>query len=76
MGNKGKHLELDILLPCKTKAIECNGIYWHDRPEARKNDKIKKKLCKELGIDLLVITDVEWKDDKSKCHDKIKKFIV
>lgn len=74
MGNKGKFLELDILLPCKTKAIECNGIYWHDRPEAEKKDKIKQKRCKELGIDLLVITDEEWINNP-KIKSKLLAFI-
>ena len=69
-------LELDILFQCKTKAIECNGIYWHDRPEAIEKDLIKQKQCKELGINLLVITDEEWTTNQIECQDKIKRFIV
>ena len=74
--NTDRFLELDILLPCKTKAIECNGIYWHDRPEAKEKDKIKQKRCKELGIKLLIITDKEWKLNQNKCKDKINKFLI
>ena len=74
MGNKGKHLELDILFPCKTKAIECNGVYWHDRPEAVERDKIKNEQCKDLGINLLNIDYNEWYKDKEKYKLIIKNF--
>ena len=71
--NTDHMLELDILFPCKTKAIECNGVYWHDRPEVKVRDEIKQKRCKELGIDLLVITDEEWNSDQN-IKDKLIKF--
>ena len=74
--NTNCFLELDILFPCKTKAIECNGIYWHDRPEAIERDKIKNKQCKKLGIDLLTITDEEWIYNQKSCKDKIIKFVL
>ena len=74
-GSKGWFLELDILFPCKTKAIECNGIYWHDRPEVIERDKIKQDKCKEKGIKLLTITDEEWYNDRKKCEKIIMDFI-
>ena len=75
MGNKGKYLELDILFQCKTKAIECNGIYWHDRPEVKEKDIIKQTVCKELGIELLTITDKEWYENNEIIKNKIRNFL-
>ena len=69
-------LELDILFSCKTKAIECNGVYWHNRPEAIEKDKIKNDQCKKLGINLLTITDEEWKLNQAKCKDKINNLLI
>lgn len=69
------NLELDIWFPDLNKAIECNGLYWHSKPDRKECDKIKKQLCKDQGIDLLVITDEEWNDDINKCKEKIKKFL-
>jgi Zn finger protein HypA/HybF involved in hydrogenase expression len=67
-----KYLELDIFIP-PNKAIECNGIYWHSmRPH---NDILKKKLCRDLNIDLLVITDKFWKNNRKECEYKISKFV-
>ena len=67
-------LELDILFPCKTKAIECNGVYWHNLPKIIEKDKIKNTRCQELGINLLTITDEMWYNDREKCEDLIKNF--
>ena len=73
--NTGCRLELDIWFPDLNKAIECNGLYWHSKPDRKKCDKIKKQLCKDQGIDLLVITDKEWNDDVDKCKNKIQEFL-
>lgn len=70
------NLELDIWFPDLNKAIECNGIYWHSKKRAIKNDKIKTQLCKDQGINLLVITDEEWNKDIDKCKIKIKNFVT
>jgi hypothetical protein len=69
----GYNLELDMWMPKLNKAIECNGLYWHEKK--KQNDKIKKQLCKDQGIDLLVITDEEWNDDTDKCKNKIQEFL-
>lgn len=73
--NTGYHLELDILFICKTKAIECNGAYYHARPEIKEKDKIKVAQCKNLNIDLLVVDYDEWTRDQEKQKLKIKRFI-
>lgn len=72
--NTNMPLELDIWIPDLKKAIECNGVYWH---EVRKNecDLIKLDLCKRKGIDLLVLTDLEWNRSKHATKNKIKKFL-
>ena len=49
--------ELDIYIPSKHIAIECNGIYWHSKKEAKYHIN-KYELCKSMGIQLLTI----WED--------------
>ena len=68
-------LELDLFFPQLNKAIECNGVYWHSRTDVYNRDKIKKKLCVNKDIDLLIITDEEWIVEKSNIKNKIKLFI-
>ena len=70
-----RYLELDILLTCKTKAIECNDNYWHARPEIKEKDVFKLKQCKKLGLKLLVVEFDLWYKDKEKCENIIKDFI-
>jgi len=68
----GHNLELDIWIPSLNKAIEYNGIYWH---QFSKTDKIKKQECKNNGIDLLVVWDDKWTNNKSIEQRIIQNFI-
>lgn len=70
-------LELDIWFPQLDKAVECNGVYWHNKSKKKGKscDVLKQQLCKNQGIDLLVITDEEWNEDIDKCKRKLISFI-
>jgi len=70
-----RFLELDIWIPTLNKAIEFNGKYWHSFRDVIENDIIKKKQCIEIGIDLLVIDEIDWVNDKLWCLDSVKKHI-
>ena len=60
-----KMLELDIWLPELKKAIEYNGGYWHNNKYSKLKDTIKQEQCIKKGINLLVIKDKEWKQNKN-----------
>jgi len=64
--NTGKFLELDLYLPDLNKAIECDGVYWHQKEVTIKNDNIKTKFCKNNRIELLRVSDIEWNDSIGK----------
>lgn len=70
-------LELDIWLPKKNKAIEINGVYWHETSgyDNKKRDIVKKQLCLEKNIDLLVITDNEWKNNNETIKNNVITWI-
>ena len=72
----GKNLELDIFLPELNKAVEYNGEYWHNNDKSRWYDEMKKKQCKQKNINLLVIQEQDWYDNKPYCLNKINNFIV
>ena len=71
-----RNLELDIFLPELSKAIEFNGIYWHSSDKNKWYDEMKKKQCIQKGIDLFVIDEKHWRDDKVCCLSNITKFIM
>ena len=73
--NTGYYLELDVYLPEINKAIEYNGIYWHSKTKALKYDKIKQQQCKEKNIDLLVIDEENYINNKESFLKKIENFI-
>ena len=71
----GRNLELDIFLPESSRAIEYNGEYWHDNDKTKWYDEMKRKQCIKKGIDLLVINENDWLNDKICCLNKIDDFI-
>ena len=53
-----KNKELDIYIPDKKLAIECNGCYWHCWPQKPINYHYDKfKMCLDNGVQLLTIWD-------------------
>lgn len=52
--------ELDIYIPSRELAIECNGVYWHSVNEKPKKYHMNKyNACKEIGVKLISI----WEDE-------------
>lgn len=64
--------ELDIYIPSKKVAIECNGIYWHSSINKENSYHLNKyKTCEVEGIQLLTI----WEDWIRTSPDLIKSMI-
>jgi len=67
-----KPYELDVYIPDKHIAIECNGTFWHDAEHKNKTYHINKsKSCRDKGIRLIHIYEWEW----SNYLDKIKQLL-
>lgn len=68
-----KSKELDIYIPSKKLAIECNGCYWHSENEKPKNYHISKmRECNKLGIQLIQI----WEDQIIHKPDIVKSLVL
>ena len=66
-------LELDLYYPEKKIAIEFNGDYWHsDEYKPRDYHYNKFKLCRDRGVLLVSIFELEWLNNK----DKIKSYLI
>jgi len=68
-------LELDIWLPEINKAIEYNGEYYHKGEYKKSLDLIKRAQCEQKGINLLVILEKDWNNNKLNIINNIKTFI-
>lgn len=55
------------LLDNNENVIEFNGEYWHSFPNKIEKDKIKEEQCRKNNIDLLVIEEENWINNKEDC---------
>lgn len=60
-----KPYEIDVYFPTFKLAFEYNGKGWHFEDDVIERDKIKRKMCDELGITLIVISETnrEYEND-------------
>lgn len=82
-----KSLEVDVLVKSLGKGIEYDSERFHSLeglkrghptwPEehVQRYHEIKDEVFKSLGVDILHITQKEWKRDKQACIDKCLKFL-
>ena len=63
--------ELDIYIPSKKLAIECNGVYWHSMYDSKYHYE-KWKMCADKGIQLLTI----WEDWITTKPEIVKSIIL
>lgn len=64
---------MDIFLPKENIAIEFNGVYFHNRN--KQDDLYKYNLCKEKGIKLIQIYDIQFQHEKDRILNAIKTCI-
>lgn len=70
-------LELDLFLPKFNIGIECNGDFWHsydthETKEERNKHLTKLESCLDKNIELIQITEHEWKNKQ----DFVKSIII
>lgn len=63
--------ELDIYIPSKKIAIECNGVYWHSMYDSKYHYE-KWKQCKSKGIQLISV----WEDWITNKPEIIRSIIL
>ena len=72
--------ELDIYIPSLNLAIEFNGNYWHSLEKVEEKGgkyyhQNKSLACKDKGVKLLHIYEVDWINDKEFQLGIIKEFL-
>ena len=61
----------DFIVEGTNKCIDLFGNQWHQSNE----EEERKKYFKELGFDLIIIWEFEWKNNKSKCINHVIQFV-
>lgn len=66
--------ELDIYVPDKSIAVECNGSYWHS--ELNGKDRFyhlkKTEMCAKQGIQLIHIWEHDWNSNQPLVKERLK----
>jgi very-short-patch-repair endonuclease len=68
LGNK---FALDFFLPKYGIVIECDGRYWHEKPDVAMRDKSKNAYIKKCGYSLYRFWDDEINASISSCVNKV-----
>ena len=71
-------LELDLYIPSKNIAIECDGLFWHGEIGGGKNKKYhldKTNKCEIKNIRLIHIFEDEWVNNKELVKSKLKHIL-
>ena len=63
---------VDFYLPEHNIIIECDGDYWHSRPDTQKNDKRKTKLLQQNRFNVYRFWEHEINKSTENCIDQIK----
>lgn len=56
--------------------IECDGIYWHSSPEAKRRDKGKDAYLTKCGFKVLRFTGIQIRKDIGRCLAIIKEHMT
>lgn len=81
MQEDGKRREIDIYFPQINAGIEVDGGYWHGKFQIEKGidpqqkHKEKDYFFEKLGIDLIHVSEDEWKKDREQAEKKLYDFI-
>ena len=78
---KQKHIGpyfIDIFIPAKSVAIECDGDYWHSFEDRKEKDKMRDEWLEEQGIVVIRLPEHAIRNDAKslvKYVVKLLKFI-
>lgn len=62
---------VDFLIKGTNLLVECDGVYWHNKY----NDKKRDKILNKSGFDVLHFTDTEINKDIVGCVDEIERIV-
>lgn len=69
--NLGNKFALDFFLPEYGIVIECDGDYWHRRPDVVKRDRAKNAYISACGLTLFRFWEHETNDCVEACVDVV-----
>ena|SRR3990167_1026416 len=55
--NLGDRFQCDFYIPFLNLIVECDGTYWHSRPDMKRRDKGKDGYAKKCGFNILRLTE-------------------
>lgn len=70
--------ELDVYIPSLKIAIEFNGLYWHSDDPKLNSAPVKEKMedCAEKGIDLYVVWEDDWRDNRPRVENWLRGILT
>jgi very-short-patch-repair endonuclease len=66
---------LDFAIPERRIVIECDGNYWHSRPECIKRDRRKDKFLTARGWDVLRFSETDINAELNECLLRVRQAL-
>lgn len=67
---------VDFYIPKTKTIIQCDGDYWHRRPEAKQRDELQNKIFWEKGYNLYRFWEKDIIKSAKSCIDKIDSILL
>lgn len=72
----GKYIAcVDFFIEKESIIIECDGKFWHNKPERKKSDATKDLFFKLYGFKVFRFTDKEINKSPKNCINKVLNYI-
>ena len=66
----------DALIPGARVVIECDGEYWHSRPEMQERDRKKDRYLESRGYKVLRLPEAAIRADVRGCVQRVVDFLI
>ncbi len=66
----------DALIPGARVVIECDGEYWHSRPEMQERDRKKDRYLESRGYKVLRFAEAAIRADVRGCVQRVVDFLI
>lgn len=67
---------VDFAFESHRLAVECDGVYWHNRPEQKKKDTNKDKYLRGHGWEVVRFSELDINRSPAMCAEIVRELLL